>query len=197
MGWPFAVPQNAWPAISGSGPSEGSIRRWCQSASQQIDLAVDYLPWLVQEFSGVLCVDEVYQGDLALLVAVDPAAPDGDRLVAYQLITGTVKQADIERLLTRLRAAGIQPDQVITDGSSLYPSLLKPIWPAAAHQLCLFHETRHVTEAVQQVVRAIRATLPKLPPAALTPRSESACHSTKRFDLARSPAHTSAARRSD
>jgi hypothetical protein len=147
-------------------PSEGSIRRWCRIASQQIDLAIDYLPWIVQEFSGVLCVDEVYQGDLALLVAVDPAAPDGDRLVGYLLITGTVKQADIERLLTRLRTAGIQPDQVITDGSSLYPNLLKQIWPAAAHQLCLFHETRRVTEAVQQVVRAVRASLPKLPPAA-------------------------------
>ena len=153
-------------------PSEGSIRRWCRIASQQIDLAVDYLPWVVQEFSGILCVDEVYQGDLALLLAVDPAAPAGDRLVGYQLVTGTVKQADIERLLTRLRAAGIQPDQVITDGSSLYPNLLKQIWPAAAHQLCLFHETRRVTDAVQQVVRAVRATLPKLPPAAPPPPSD-------------------------
>jgi hypothetical protein len=161
-------------------PSEGSIRRWCRIASQQIDLAVDYLPWVVQEFSGVLCVDEVYQGDLALLVAVDPAAPDGDRLVGYQLITGTVKQADIERLLTRVRAAGIHPDQVITDGSSLYPSLLKQIWPAAAHQLCLFHETRRVTEAVQQVVRAVRAMLPKLPPAAPAPPSNQP--STRRND---------------
>jgi hypothetical protein len=150
-------------------PSEGSLRRWCRIASQHLDLALDYLPWVVQEFSGVLCVDEVYQGDLALLLAVDPAAPSGDRLVGYQLVTGTVKQADIEGLLTRLCAAGIQPDQVITDGSSLYPNLLKQIWPAAAHQLCLFHETRRVTEAVQQVVRAVRGTLPKLPPAAPAP----------------------------
>jgi hypothetical protein len=150
-------------------PSEGSIRRWCPIASQQIDLAVDYLPWVVQEFSGVLCVDEVYQGDLALLVAVDPAAPSGDRLVGYQLVSGTVKQADIEGLLTRLRAAGIKPDQVITDGSSRYPSLLKQIWPAAAHQLCLFLETGRVTDAVQQVVRAVRATLPKLAPVAPPP----------------------------
>jgi len=36
----------------------------------------------VQAFSGVLCIDEVYQGQLAFLFAVDPAAPDGDRLVA-------------------------------------------------------------------------------------------------------------------
>lgn len=161
-------------------PSEGSIRRWCQIYTQQVDLSVDYLAWVVREFSGVLCVDEIYQGDLALLVAVDPAAPSGDRLVGYQLVTGTVKQADIEGLLSRLRAAGIQPDQVITDGSSLYPSLLKQIWPAAAHQLCLFHETRHVTDAVQQVVRSVRASLPKL--ALATARSPSGKSLTRRND---------------
>jgi len=161
-------------------PSEGSIRRWCRIASQHLDLAVDYLPWVVQEFSGVLCVDEVYQGDLALLVAVDPAASSGDRLVGYQLVSGTVKQTDIEGLLTRLRAAGIQPDQVITDGSSLYPNLLKQIWPAAAHQRCLFHETRRLTEAVQQVVRTVRATLPKLAPAAPSASPEQAV--TRRND---------------
>jgi hypothetical protein len=161
-------------------PSEGSSRRWCRIASQHLDLAVDYLPWVVQEFSGVLCVDEVYQGDLALLLAVDPAARSGDRLVGYQLVSGTVKQAEIEGLLTRLRAAGIPVDQVITDGSSLYPNLLNQLWPAAADQRCLFHETRQVTEAVQQVVRTVRATLPKLAPAAPSASPEQAV--TRRND---------------
>ena len=36
------------------------------------------LPGVAAEFSGILCVDEVYQGKLALLLAVDPAAPEGD-----------------------------------------------------------------------------------------------------------------------
>ncbi len=44
------------------------------------------------------------------------------------------------------------PIQVITDGSSLYPTVLAKIWPTAAHQLCLFHETRHVTRAVLDVI---------------------------------------------
>jgi hypothetical protein len=49
----------------------------------------DYQPWAIANFSGILCVDEVYQGDLALLLAVDPAAPDGDRLVGYTLLPKT------------------------------------------------------------------------------------------------------------
>jgi len=99
-------------------------------------------------------VDEVYQGQLALLLAVDPAAPDGDRLVGYQLITGSVDADDVETFLTRLKTAGIEPAEVITDGSSLYPAVLSQVWPKAAHQLCLFHETRQVTKGVMKLINA-------------------------------------------
>lgn len=145
-------------------PSEASIRQWCRAYRTRFDFATDYQPWVVQEFSGVLCVDEVYQGQLAFLFAVDPAAPDGDRLVGYQLVQGDVDAARVEQFLQQLRAAGIQPAQVITDGSSLYPTVLTKIWPTAAHQLCLFHETRHVTRAVLEVIQAVRRTLPTPPP---------------------------------
>jgi transposase-like protein len=146
-------------------PSEGMVRRWCREYSAGLDFAGDYQPWVVREFSGVLCVDEVYQGRLALLLAVDPAAPDGDRLVGYQLVQGTVDQGAVAAFLTRLREAGIAPAEVITDGSQLYPTAVAAVWPAAAHQLCLFHETRRVTRAVDEVVRAVRTTIPQPPPA--------------------------------
>jgi transposase len=144
-------------------PSEASIRQWCRAYRTCFDFATDYQPWVVQAFSGVLCVDEVYQGQLAFLFAVDPAAPDGDRLIGYQLVQGDVDAASVERFLHQLRDAGIQPAEVITDGSALYPTVLTKIWPTAAHQLCLFHETRHVTRAVLDVIQAVRRTLPAPP----------------------------------
>jgi transposase len=149
-------------------PSEGSIRRWCRLYGKSFDFATDYQPWVVSEFSGVLCVDEVYQDRLALLLAVDPAAPDGDRLVGYQLIHGNVNATEVERFLAHLKEVGIDPDQVITDGSSLYPTVLSKVWPDAAHQLCLFHETRHVTKAVMKAINAIRKSLPNPPPTLAT-----------------------------
>jgi hypothetical protein len=127
-------------------PSEGTIRVWCRTYSAGFDFEADYQPWVVSEFSGILCVDEVYQDRLALLLAVDPAAPDGDRLIGYQLAHGTVNGTDIEHFLLRLKNIGIAPAEVVTDGSSLYPSVLAQIWPNVAHQLCLFHETRRVTK---------------------------------------------------
>jgi transposase len=141
-------------------PSEGMIRRWCADYRAGFDFETDYQPWVVREFSGILCVDEVYQDDLALLLAVDPAAPGGDRLVGYQLVHGTVDADIVAGFLIHLREAGLQPEQVITDGSSLYPTVLARIWPAAAHQLCLFHETRHITKAAMEVIQAVRSALP-------------------------------------
>ena len=60
-------------------PSEKMVRLWCRAFAAEVDFTTDYQPWVVANFSGILCVDEVYQGELALLLAVDPAAPDGDR----------------------------------------------------------------------------------------------------------------------
>ena len=66
---------------------------------------------MVASFSGILCVDEVYQGDLALLLAIDPAAPDGDRLVGYGLLPKTreVNQSMVRSFIERLKAAGVNP----------------------------------------------------------------------------------------
>lgn len=172
-------------------PSEKMVRLWCRAYAAGLEFATDYQPWVVESFSGVLCVDEVYQGKLALLLAVDPAAPDGDRLVGYELVQGTVDQTAMGAFLRRLEAIGIVPDQVITDGSSLYPSLLAEVWPTAAHQLCLFHETRRVTAAVDEVARAVRKALPKPPPAtratlggrprAITPPTDASDTATERW----------------
>jgi len=144
-------------------PSEAMIRRWCRDDAAALTLDGDDTAWVVAECSGILCVDEVYKDKLAVLLAVDPAAPEGDRLSGYQWVHGEVTVATMRAFLARLRAAGSAPEQVITDGSPLYPATLAAVWPTAAHQLCLFHQTRDVTKAVLQTVREIRASLP-VPP---------------------------------
>ena len=72
------------------------VRLWCRAFAAEVDFTTDYQPWVVANFSGILGVDEVYQGQLALLLAVDPAAPDGDRLVGYTLLANT-KAVDQKR----------------------------------------------------------------------------------------------------
>lgn len=146
-------------------PSETIIRRWCHAYQGTLAADGSYQEWVVAEFSGILCVDEVYEHGLALLLAVDPAAPDGDRLVGYQLVREPVAAESVKDFLTRLAATGLAPDEVITDGSTLYPRVIAQVWPQAAHQLCLFHETRHLTRAAQDAIRQVRKSLPTPPPA--------------------------------
>jgi hypothetical protein len=42
------------------------------SFADHIYFVIDYQPGVIANFSGTLCVDEVYQGNLALLLGVDP-----------------------------------------------------------------------------------------------------------------------------
>src|SRR2546423_12364684 len=123
-------------------PSEKMVRLWRRAYAARLDFSTDYQPWIVESFSGVLCVDEVYQGELALLLAVDPAAPEGDRLVGYQLVHGAVDQATTAAFLRRLAAAGVPPVQVVTAGSAPEPTVPGRIWPAAAHPAGLAPELR-------------------------------------------------------
>jgi lambda repressor-like predicted transcriptional regulator len=146
-------------------PSEAMIRCWCHEYAGSLDFCGDYQSWVVEEFSGILCVDEVYQDKLALLLAVDSALPEGDRLVGYQLVHGELDRKEVEGFLVRLRQAGIEPEQVVTDGSPLYSKTLREVWPAAAHQLCLFHESRLVTGEVYKAMASLRKKeIPQPPP---------------------------------
>ena len=86
-------------------PSEASIRRWSKAVLSALELDAHYQEWVVAEFSGMLCVDEVYQGQLALLVAVDPAAPRGDRLIGYQLVQEHVDSGVVEHFVQRLQVS--------------------------------------------------------------------------------------------
>lgn len=141
-------------------PSESSIRLWVKRQICALPWKESYEPWVVENFSGVLCVDEVYQGKIALFLAVDPKR---DRLVGYQLLRGPVSGADAADFLGRLRDLGIFPDEIVTDGSSLYPETLAMVWPQAAHQLCLFHQTRNVVKAGGKALRKLMEGLPKMP----------------------------------
>ncbi len=42
-------------------PSEAIIRRWCRAYHTGITLDDAYQEWIVAAFSGILCVDELYQ----------------------------------------------------------------------------------------------------------------------------------------
>jgi hypothetical protein len=115
------------------------------SQSQQRRLALEH-------FSGYLSIDELHLGDHTLLLATDPIS---DRIVGYRLVKVN-DQAHMRCFLRALQYWGFEPKVVVTDGSNLYPAALQEVWPAARHQLCVFHVLQDVTNKVLDAVRRLR-----------------------------------------
>src|SRR5687767_499334 len=114
--------------------SEGFIYDCLHREAARFEMA-DYRRWVLEQFSGTLCIDELHLGRYTLLLATDPL---GDFPVAFALV-GKNDQDHMRRFLKNLQNWGLSPQVVITDGSSLYPALLAELWPGAKHQLCVFH----------------------------------------------------------
>ncbi len=106
----------------------------------------------LKHFSGIICIDELHLGDYTLLLATDPIS---DRVIGYRLVKIN-DQAHMRCLLRTLQYWGFQPKVVVTDGSNLYPALLKEVWPDARHQLCVFHVLQDITNKVLDAVRRLR-----------------------------------------
>jgi hypothetical protein len=106
----------------------------------------------LERFSGTLCVDELHLGKHTLLLATDPLS---DEVIGFALVSVN-DQAHLRRFLLMLKYWGFLPGVVIPDGSNLYPAVLAEVWPAAAHQLCVFHVLQDVTSKVLDAVRRLR-----------------------------------------
>jgi Transposase len=117
----------------------------------RLDLA-HHRRMVLDRFSGTLCVDELHLGGFTLLLATDPVA---DLPVGFALV-GANDQDHMRRFLRNLARWGLKPAVVVSDGSGLYPELLADIWPAARHQLCVFHLLRDVLNRVLAAVRRLR-----------------------------------------
>lgn len=130
---------------------------WHRAAAPTDAVVAEYELLVAESFSGVLAVDEVYDGGYGILVACDPLTK---RTVAYELCEG-VTQAKVIAFFERLKGLGIEPEVINTDGSALYPKAIKAVWANCQHQLCRFHWTSDVTKEVVAGVRLYRETLPK------------------------------------
>jgi hypothetical protein len=130
--------------------SEGFIYDCLRWQVAQLDLPA-HRQRTLKEFSGTLCVDELHLGRFTLLLATDPLA---DRPVAFALVSRN-DQAHLRRFLKNLQRGGLSPRVVVTDGSALYPAVLAEVWPAARHQLCVFHLLKDINDLIVAGVRRL------------------------------------------
>jgi hypothetical protein len=117
--------------------SDGFVYDCLDWQARRLDLA-DHRRWVLERFSGTLCVDELHLGKTTLLLATDPLQ---DWPVAFALVSANDSD-HMRRFLKNLKAWGLAPEVVVTDGSNLYPEALAELWPEARQQLCVFHTIR-------------------------------------------------------
>jgi hypothetical protein len=131
--------------------SDGFVYDCLHSKTCSLDMA-EHRRWVLARFSGTLCVDELHLGRYTLLLATDPLQ---DLPVAFALVASN-DQDHMRRFLKDLKWWGLLPQVVVTDGSNLYPEVLGELWPAARHQLCVFHVLKDLHKHVLDAVRRMR-----------------------------------------
>jgi len=134
--------------------SEGFVYDCLRWKVSQLDLA-EHRHMVLARFKGTLCVDELHLGRYTLLLATDPLS---DLPVAMALVSRN-DSAHLRRFLNNLKAWGLKPKVVVTDGSALYPGVLAELWPLARHQLCVFHLLKDINDLVLKAVRRLGRAL--------------------------------------
>jgi transposase len=89
--------------------------------------------------------------------------------LAFRVLDHDATQDDVRAFLAEFKGhldqRGLAVRGITTDGSALYPEVLKELWPGVRHQRCRFHVLQEITKAVLRALaklrRELKAKIPK------------------------------------
>jgi hypothetical protein len=134
--------------------STGYVYAALEYAIKQFD-GKEFRRQVLSEFSGVICIDEIHLGRRVLLLASDPIA---DNPLACAMVSRNDAE-HMRRFLRNLKNRGFSPHTVVSDRSHLYPASIASVWPAAKHQLCVFHVIAEINKLILDEARRVRREL--------------------------------------
>jgi hypothetical protein len=149
-------------------------------------MAESYLDWALEDFSGYIAVDELYDGPYCVLSIVDNRT---FKRIAYQVLDHDPTHDDIRPFFQAFQATLDRRQLVLrgitTDASALYPVPIKEVFGNVPHQLCEFHIIAELTKAVLYAVAKIRKGLdsrkPKLSRGRPSKRTQKVVRQSKRI----------------
>jgi hypothetical protein len=119
-----------------------------------------YLDDALEQFSGYIAADELYDGPFCVLFIVDNHQ---FRRLHYEVLDHDPTNEDITRFFRRFRqildARGLTVKGITTDGSSLYPEPIKMVFGEIQHQICEFHVIKEIIKAVLKAIAQARKEL--------------------------------------
>ena len=145
-------------------------------------MAGDYLTWALDDFSGYIAADELYDGPFCVLSIVDNRR---FKRLLYEVLDHNPTPEDIRRFFRRFKTAinayHLAVLGIPTDVSPLYPAPIAEIFGPVPHQICEFHIVAEIAKAVLKAIAKVRKTLtaqiPKLPRG--RPTSKAAKHKAR------------------
>ena len=145
--------------MSRSAPSKVGWKPQGEKTYSHIETDV-YLDGALENFSGYIAVDEVYDGPFCILFIVDNR--QHHRLI-FRVLETSPKATDILELLqafrTILTSRKLQVKGVTTDGLTLYTEPVKTVFSGVRHQICEFHVKKEINKVVLQAVAQVRQEL--------------------------------------
>jgi hypothetical protein len=112
---------------------------------------------VLTDFSGYLAIDELYDGPCCVLSVVDNRRYNR---LAFRVLDHKPTHKDVRAFLSEFKAEldkrGLVVRGITTDGSALYPKVLKKLWPDVRHQVCRFHVLMEITKAVLRALAVLR-----------------------------------------
>jgi hypothetical protein len=120
-------------------------------------IATTYLDEALADFSGYLAIDELYDGPCCVLSIVDNRRYNR---LAFRVLDHKPTHQDVFAFLKeckgQLDKRSLKVRGLTTDGSPLYPKVLKKLWPDVPHQSCRFHILMEITKAVLRALAKLR-----------------------------------------
>jgi hypothetical protein len=155
--------------IGSSSPSPPSRTGWRPGGKKAAErIGTDYLAWALDDFSGSIAADELYDGPFCVLSIVDNRA---FKRLCSEVLDHPPAHGDIRAFFRHFPAVlagrGLRLRGITTEGSDLYPQPILEVFGAVAHQVGRFHVLAELTKAVLRAVAQVRKHLaaqkPNLP----------------------------------
>lgn len=138
-----------------TGTGKSSVLRWHRRT-----VADDYPRPERLPFSGVLCIDEVYDRvggrRRPIFTCVDPIAG-----ITVRVPIGRADAASLASAMERVRALGAEPRVIVSDLWAAYPEALRQVWPRAERQVCWFHVMQWTTRKLSELLKRHGESLPE------------------------------------
>jgi hypothetical protein len=119
-----------------------------------------YLDRALQNFSGSIALDELYDSPFCVLSLVDNHT---FTRLTYRVLEHDPTQDDIRGFVRDFKAhldtAGLKVLGITTDGSDLDPVPLAEFFPGIPHQVCRFHVLKEIVKAVLHALAKVRKEL--------------------------------------